>query len=665
MISNKSVQEVLDIAQAADVIEDYVTLKRRGANLMGLCPFHDEKTPSFTVSPSKNIYKCFGCGKGGGAVQFIMEHDGLSFPETIRHLAKRYNITLEEDGDFDQKEYNDQKKLEESYFIINDFAASFFKNNLHNTDEGKLIALSYFKERGFNGQTIDKFDLGYAPDNSTALTAKAKAAQYNIEFMQALGLTSKNGYDFFRSRVMFPIHNLTGKIIGFAGRTLSTSKKTPKYINSPETPIYNKRKILYGMHVAKSAIKKADNCFIVEGYTDVISMHQNGVENVAASSGTSLTSEQVRLVKRYSSNITFLYDGDAAGIKASIRGLDIVLESDMNARLVSLPEGEDPDSFVKKMGNEGFNDFVEKNAKDFIHFKMDILKEEALANPIKKSEVINDIIESIAKIRDAIKRSLYVKECSQLFDIDEALLVRETNKVIRNNIKQKRIEKEREERREIGRSMAPDPGSTIPNELDNLPQEKVDHSQSYRFKEKKQDEYQEKDLARIIVMAGNHDITDEEDQVIKVADLIYSNIFDVIQYFNNDMYKRIIEEGFKISEAAEEVNIVDHFVRHEDQEVSAFAIDCNTSKYEYANWESKEVSLQTQPVPEKNFYLDSIQSIYRFKLKKVNQVLKELGKRINDLTTDDPTSINDALEGYKELSEIKKDIADKLGTVIP
>ena len=656
MISNKSIQEVLDVAQVADVIEDYVSLKRRGANMMGLCPFHDEKTPSFTVSPSKNIYKCFGCGKGGGAVQFIMEHDNLSFPETIRHLAKRYNITLEEDGDFDQKAYNDQKQIEESYFIINDFAVDFFKNNLHNTDEGKLIALSYFKERGFNGQTVEKFDLGYAPDNSTALTEKAKLAQYNLEFMQTLGLTSKNGYDFFRSRVMFPIHNLTGKAIAFAGRTLSTSKKQPKYINSPETPIYNKRKILYGMHLAKTAIKKADNCYIVEGYTDVISMHQNGVENVAASSGTSLTSDQVRLVKRYTTNITFLYDGDAAGIKASIRGLDIVLESDMNARLVSLPEGDDPDSFVKKMGNDGFNTFVEENAKDFIHFKMDMLKEEALANPIKKSEVINDIINSIAKIRDAIKRSLYVKECGQLFDIDETLLVRETNKVIRNNIKQKRIEKEREERRQLG---------DVPDETAYIPEEKIDHQQTTKFKVKRHHEYQEKDLARIIVMAGNHDIKDEDGSTIKVADLIYSNINDVFDYFTNDLYKRIIQEGFNISEAAEEVNIVDHFVRHTDPEISAFAIDSNSTKYEYANWESKEVSLQTQKAPENNFYLDSIQSIYRFKLKKVNHVLKELGKRIAILTTETPDKINDALEGYKELTEIKKEIAEKLGTVIP
>ena len=660
MISKKSIQDVFDVAQVADIIEDYVSLKRRGANLMGLCPFHDEKTPSFTVSPSKNIYKCFGCGKGGDAVKFIMEHDNLSFPETIRHLAKRYNITLEEDHDFDEKEYNDQKKLEESYFIINDFAAKFFKNNLLNTDEGKLIALSYFKERGFNGQTIDKFDLGYAPDGKAPLTDKAKLAQYKIDYLQALGLSSKSGYDFFRSRVMFPIHNLTGKIIAFAGRTLSTSKKQPKYINSPETPIYVKRKILYGMHLAKSAIKKADNCFIVEGYTDVISMHQNGVENVAASSGTSLTSEQVRLVKRYSDNITFLYDGDAAGIKAAMRGLDIVLESNMNARLVSLPLGEDPDSFVKGQGHEGFLEYVDKHAKDFIHYKMDMLKEETLANPIKKSEVINDIIASIAKIRDSIKRSLYVKECAQLFDLAEDLLVRETNKVIRNQIKQKRIEKEREERRESGSPV----GMDMPNEFDHVAEARIEHNQP-TFKTKSRHEYQEKDLARIIVNAGHLDIKDEDGLTMKVADLIYSNIFDVIQYFKNDMYKSIIEEGFKLSESVEEVNMVDHFIRHEDEEIRSFAIDSNSTKYEYANWESKEVVLQTQKSPEKNFYLDSIQSIYRFKLKKVTLVLTELGKRIKELDTSEPKKINIALEGYKELSELKKEIADKLGTVIP
>jgi len=658
LIASKSIQEVLDASQAYEVIEDYVTLKRRGANLIGLCPFHDEKTPSFTVSPSKNLFKCFGCGKGGGAVQFLMEHDHLSFIEAIRFLAKRYNIVLEEDGNFDEKEYQDQKKQEESFYIINDFAGEFFKNNLLNTDEGKLIALPYFKERGFNGQTIENFGLGYASDNSTALTEKAKNAQYNIEFLQTLGLSNQKGYDFFRSRVMFPIHNLSGKIIAFAGRTLSTSKKVPKYINSPETPIYEKRKVLYGMHLAKGPIRKADNCYIVEGYTDVISLHQNGVENAVASSGTSLTHEQVRLVKRYTNNITFLFDGDQAGANASIRGLDIVLQSDMNASLVTLPEGEDPDSLVKKLGHEEFDKFIKENAKDFIYHKMETLLAETEKDPIKKSAAINDIIESISKIRDSIKRSLYIKECSHAFNIDENLMVRETNKAIRNEIKKKRIEKERAERQELG--------SNVPNEEDFVKEPPIDQQQKQVFRTSSNHEYQEKDLARIIVMAGNTEIKDDEGEISKVAELIYTNIFEVIGYFNNDIYKDIIEEGFKLCDSTEDINIVDYFVNHKNPEISRFAIDSNSSKYEYANWESKEVSLQTQKAPEKNFYLDSIQAIYRFKLKKVNTVLKKLGERISSLTTEEMAEqLNTALEGYKELSEIKKDIALKLGTVIP
>ena len=340
MISQKSIQEVISIAQVQDIIEEYVSLKKRGVNLLGLCPFHDEKTPSFTVSPSKNIYKCFGCGKGGGAIQFLMEHDSLSFPEAIRLLADKYNIKLEEDNKHDAEEYAEKKRLEDSYYIINDFAQEYFQNNLHNTKEGKVVGLSYFKERGFLENTINKFKLGFATAESKALTSLAQEKQYKLEYLKELGLSSQKGYDFFRDRVMFPIHSVSGKVIGFAGRTLSTDKKQPKYINSPETPIYNKRKILYGMHLAKNSIRKKDNCLIVEGYTDVISLVQNGVENVVASSGTSLTHGQIRLVKRHTDNITFLFDGDAAGVKAALRGLDLVLENDMNVALVTLPDGE-------------------------------------------------------------------------------------------------------------------------------------------------------------------------------------------------------------------------------------------------------------------------------------------------------------------------------------
>ncbi len=657
MISQKSIQEVLDIAQVDQVIEDYVTLKKRGANFIGLCPFHDEKTPSFTVSPSKNIYKCFGCGKGGGAVQFLMEHDQLTFPEAIRILAKRFNITLEEDSNVDEAEFQAQKKLEESYFIINEYANNYFKEQLLEHEEGKRIGLSYFKERGYNQQIIDTFGLGYTLNKKDHFTQKAKDAQFNVEYLKTLGLTSKNNYDFFRGRVMFPIHNLTGKVIAFAGRTLSTDKKQPKYINSPETPIYNKRRILYAMHLAKSAIRKLDDCFIVEGYTDVISLFQNGIENVVASSGTSLTSEQVRLVKRYTNNITFLYDGDAAGIKASTRGLDIVLESDMNVRLVMLPEGEDPDSFVKSVGHQAFVDYVKDNAKDFIMFKAHLSQETYGKDPIKKAELINDVISSIAKIRDSIKRSLYIRNCSQLFEMDERILVRETNKVIKNEIQQKRLAKEREARQNIPDYQEPPPFQEpfIPPDEKTFP----------TFRVKNKHEFQERDLARLIVVAGDRVIIDENGEKHLVADLIYSNISDVIDYFNNKLYKDIIEEGFKVAET-EDKNLSDYFLNHKNSEIQEFAINANSSKYEFANWEGRDIRLQTQKPPENNFYRDSIQSIFRFKYKKLELVLKELGKKITSLAEEqDPEQLNSALESFKSLSEIKKEIAKKFGMVTP
>ena len=680
MISQRTIQEVLNTAQVQDIIEDYVTLKRRGANLLGLCPFHNEKSASFTVSPSKNIYKCFGCGKGGGAVQFLMDHDSLSFPESIRTLARRYNIEIEEDNKQDEAEYLAQKKAEESYYILNDFAGDYFKKNLFETHDGKAIALSYFKERGFIDETIKKFELGYAPNESKGLTEKALAAQYNKEFLTTLGLTSAKGYDFFRNRVMFTIHNVSGKIIAFAGRTLSTGKSQPKYINSPETPIYNKRKVLYGMHLAKNDIRKKDNCFIVEGYTDVISLVQNGVENVVASSGTSLTSDQVRLVKRFTSNITFLYDGDPAGIKAAMRGLDIVLESDMNVKLVLLPEGEDPDSFITKSGNEKFLSYVESTAKDFIFFKMDLLMEDAGNDPIKKTIVIKDIISSIAKVRDPIKRSLYVQQAAAALSSNEALLVKEVNKLIRTDIKKKKIEKDRAEKRSQLKQGGQDPQEPAymqgyeempydPNMdtgYDPIVEPKVHHKQP-SFK-KTSHEYQEKDLARIIVCAGDTIIKDENDQEIVVADFIYSNIFDIFQYFENELYKDIINEGFEFIESGTNsagFSISDHFINHNNPKISNFAINANASPYEFAEWDKKDVFLQTQPLPEKNFFRDSLQSILRFKLKKMNTVIKMLSERA--ASTDGsvtPEQLKIILKGYQKLTAERAELAEKLGTVI-
>ncbi len=656
MIAQRSIQQVLNTAQVEHIIEEYVNLKRRGVNMIGLCPFHDEKTPSFTVSPSKNIYKCFGCGKGGGSVQFVMEHDNLSFPEAIRFLAKKYNIELEEDNKEDDQAWAEQKNLEESYYLINKFAGAYYQDKLFNSNDGKAIALSYFKERGFIEQTLKKFELGYSTDQSKGFTEYATKNQYKEEYLKELGLISTKGYDFFRSRVMFPIHNVSGKIIAFAGRTLSNNKSQPKYINSPETPIYNKRKTLYGIHLAKGEIRKKESCYIVEGYTDVISLVQNGVGNVVASSGTALTADQVRLVKRYTENIVFLYDGDPAGIKAALRGLDIVLEQDMNVRLVLLPEGEDPDSYVKKLGSAQFQEFVEKNSKDFIYFKMDLLLEEAGDDPVKRSKLINDIISSISKLRDPIKRSLYIRQCSQSLDIDEKLLVREVNKSIREIIKQKRLEKERAEFRIAG-------GNNT-DEMDYVVPEKMEHKQERFVAES--DVYQEKDLARIIVSGGDKIINDPEGNEVVVADFIFSNIHEVVEYFENPLYKNILEEGFKFIESHNsDETLATYFINHQNEQIRNFAIDSMQSPYQYANWENKGVFLQTQKMPEENYYRDSLQSILRFKHKKIKAILDKLQKRINALSKEQKLEeLNLNLKAHKQLSEEKKIVAMKLGTVI-
>ncbi|NRB62798.1 MAG: DNA primase, partial [Saprospiraceae bacterium] len=398
MISQKSIQEVLDTARVEDVVQDYVSLKRRGSNFIGLCPFHNEKTPSFSVSPSKNIYKCFGCGEGGGPVQFLMAHDHLSFPEAIRLLAKKYGIELEETQKTAEQVQQQQKQ--DSLYIVNQFALDYYQDQLFHTDRGKSVGLSYFKNRGFKEETIRKFGLGYAPPGKDNFIQKALAKGYDKSLLQELGLVSRYDADFFRDRVMFTIRNLSGKVIAFAGRIMQKDVKAPKYINSPETEIYHKSDVLYGAFYAKGPIRKEDECILVEGYTDVISLHQSGIENVVASSGTSLTTGQIRLIKRNTPNIKILYDGDAAGIKAALRGLDLVLEQDMNVKVVLLPEGEDPDSYLQSVGVHAFKDYVQQEAKDFILFKADMLLRDPNLDPVKRAENIQDIMGSVARIPD-------------------------------------------------------------------------------------------------------------------------------------------------------------------------------------------------------------------------------------------------------------------------
>ena len=435
MITQSTIEKVFEAARVEEVIGDFVQLKRAGSNLKGLSPFSNEKSPSFMVSPVKQIWKDFSSGKGGNAVTFLMEHEHFTYPDAIRFLAKKYNIEIEETVDSQEDKQLASEK--ESLFLVSEFASEFFEKTLHNTEIGQAIGLSYFKERGFTLETIKKFKLGYSPDIWDAFTKEALGKGYQLTYLERTGLTIVNDekqFDRFKGRVMFPIQSMSGRVTGFGGRILTNDKKAAKYLNSPESEIYYKSKILYGIFHAKSAIAKLDNCYLVEGYTDVIQFHQAGIENVVSSSGTALTADQIRLVQRLTKNITVLFDGDAAGLRASIRGIDLILEAGMNVKVCTFPDGEDPDSFAKKNSFEDLKNYLEDNAKDFIQFKASLLFADTKNDPIKKAELIRDMVESISKIPDAIKREIYIQECSRIMDISEEVLFSSLKQIVKKEI---------------------------------------------------------------------------------------------------------------------------------------------------------------------------------------------------------------------------------------
>jgi DNA primase len=445
MIPQDTVQQIIQAADIVEVVGEFVSLKKRGASMIACCPFHNEKTPSFNVSPSKGIYKCFGCGKGGDSLRFVMDLEGLSYPDALRWLAKKYNIEVKEREFTDQDLINQNEK--ESLFIVLEYAQQYFAETMANSEEGQSVGQSYFIERGFSKTAIEKFQLGYALDARNEFVKKAERAGFSSEILEKAGLISvKEGdikIDRFRGRVIFPIHNVAGKPIAFGARILKNDPKAPKYINSPETEIYHKSQIVYGIYQAKNAIRQTDNCFLVEGYTDVVSLHQAGIENVVASSGTSLTPEQVRLIRRFSDNITVLYDGDAAGIKASIRGIDIILEEDMNVKSVVFPDGDDPDSYIRKVGAVAFSEYVKSHQKNFINFKTELSLADVGDDAIKKAELIAELVNSITKIPNPIKRSVFYQEVAKMLQIDENILINEGNKIVKTKINDnnKRTEK--------------------------------------------------------------------------------------------------------------------------------------------------------------------------------------------------------------------------------
>lgn len=644
MIDQATIERILDAADIVDVVSDFVTLRKRGVNMLGLCPFHNEKTPSFTVSPAKGIFKCFGCGKGGNAVNFIMEHENLSYPEALKWLAKKYNIEIvEEEETEEQKQQKDER---ESLMIVSGFAQKFFARYLWEENEGRTVGLGYFHERSFRDDILKKFEVGFAPEGKTPFTDAAQKQGYKIEFLEKTGLTIKRDNwmrDRFSGRVMFPIHNLAGRVIAFGGRILKIDKKTAKYLNSPESDIYHKSRVLYGIYQAKREISRTDKCFLVEGYTDVMSMHQVGIENVVASSGTSLTVDQIRMVHRFTPNITIIYDGDAAGIKASLRGIDLVLEEGMNVKVLLLPDGEDPDSFAKKKGSGEFLKYIEENETDFIRFKTRLLLKETNNDPIAKARLITNVIQSVAVIPDKITRSVYIKECSQLLGVEEDVLYSEIQKQKWKENEDFKKREQRDQRQYSQKKQAPKISTpTVQYDLSIEEIEFLRHLLKY--------------CNAIIVM---RDIKAKEEYEVTVKDLMISEIVGDDLISEHRLFQKIFND---VAENLENENFDPwkHFVYHPDGEVNKLATDLLSDKY----IESKRWSKAGAFVEKAEDILDVLipRVVSEYKLSKVKLMLSEIEKTIDEAAAvNDFNRVIESQSTYMNLKHVEKDLAEVLG----
>lgn len=632
MIHKEDIDKIFDAARVEEVVADHVSLKKRGANLIGCCPFHNEKTPSFYVSPAKGIYKCFGCGKGGNAVNFVMEIDKLTYPDALRFLAKKYNIDIvEEEQTPEQIQHNNDR---ESLLVVSSFAQKHFSENLYNTDEGKSIGLGYFKERGLREDIIQKFQLGYSINQRSAFTDIATASGYKMEYLVKAGLVIEykneavvnpetkeiikpeetKHADRFWGRVMFPIHNHSGKVIAFGGRTLRTDPKVSKYVNSPETEIYHKSDVLYGLYYAKAAIAKAEFCFLVEGYLDVISMHQAGVENVVAASGTALTGGHIKALQRLTNNITISFDGDKAGVAAAMKSIDLLLEEGMNVKVVLFPDGDDPDSFAKKTSTQELQDFIVNKAQSFITYIAGI---EAAKNPnhdpLKKAEAIKKIVNSIALVPDAIYRSIFVKECSAIMQVDEQILLNELNKVRSKNYNDKRNQ--------------PTHQNQTPVEEEFVLEEKKEHSIADA-------EHQERDIIRLLINFGDHhikiDTEDEEgkptETEVSVAYLLVHELQSDNIVISNLLYNSVFNEFAQHLEK-DTVPSNNFFISHENSALSALTIDLISSPYNLSNWEQHGI----YPTKEEDVLKRSIyNAIYALKSRKLEIMIHDNQKRLKE-----------------------------------
>ncbi len=637
MINKTTIDRIFEATDIVEVVGEFVQLKKRGANYVGLSPFANEKTPSFTVSPVKGIFKDFSSGLGGSAVTFLMEHEKFTYPEALKWLAKKYNIEVEEDQQKPENIEEDNRR--ESLMVVTAFAAKFFQQSLLETPEGQNIGLSYFKERGFREDIIRKFELGYSPDNWDAFSNAAIKQNYQQEFLLESGLSVKrdNGslYDRYRGRVMFPIHSFTGRVVGFGGRTLKNDKSVPKYVNSPESEIYHKSNLLYGLYFAKKAIRESDNCYLVEGYADVISVHQAGIENVVASSGTSLTVEQIRLIGRSTKNITILYDGDAAGIKAALRGLDLILEEGLNVKIVTFPDGHDPDSFVRKVGTNAFKTYIDQHQKDFILYKTSTLLKDAGNDPIKKADVIREIVESISKIPDSIKASVFVKECSLLLQMDERSLLTELNKM--------RLAKSRKQDQQPIK-----PASEEVADTEKYPVKTVSVAE----------DTQEKEIVRLLITYGNKMINWDGIANTYIGPFMVAELSDV--EFENPESKNVVKI---YQQELENGRLPDEsfFIHHSDRSVADLAVSMVSTPYILSeNWYEKHKILVSDE--QDNMKATILGAIFHLKKRKVDQILEGIRRELQKTTSNDDVDI--LLNQYQHMKKVEKHISDFLGSVI-
>lgn len=663
-IDRTTVDRIYDVARVEEIVGDYVSLRRRGTNMMGLCPFHDEKTPSFTVSPAKGIYKCFGCGKGGNAVNFIMEVEQISYYDALKQVAEKYHIPIEEKelSPEEQKQFSDR----DSMMVLNEFARKYFMEQMIQTSEGRSIGLSYFKQRGFTDQIIEKFQLGFGPEGKDVFVRACINKGYKEEYLSKTGLATihpEYKRDRFSGRVIFPIHGQSGKVVAFAGRTLSTDKKIAKYINSPESEIYHKSNILYGLYQAKKEIQRKDNCFLVEGYTDVMSLHQSGIENVVASSGTSLTQGQIRLIKRFTENVTVIYDGDNAGIKASLRGIDIILKEGLNVKTLLLPDGEDPDSFAKSMGASELTDYIEKNSTDFIHFKANILMEGAENDPIKMAKLIQEIVGSIAVIPNEITRTVYIKACSNLLEVPEDTLLRECNKLIQQSKQTQHKEQERKMNRQRYESQntSPSGGDDGPPADFGLPQDAAPMaSETPAPPPPLPDAPEERMVMLYLLRYGEMKMFKEGDDYFadypdtSVSDFIISQLESDGLEMTNAHYNSIIEEYKQLKEKGKE-NLARYFTRHSESKIMQIAVDLTAERHEL----SKIYEMRVDDNNEHQLNLLVPRVITEFKLKWVKSQIKE---QMDILQTEtDENKLTEATLNYKELNSIKSELSKFLG----